>query len=294
MSKSLSAKIMSDLLLFWPKKTAQETEKTIAETLKGGEKMTPPPKNILTRHEDNENGRIFYVNEKSVSPYVIFYMHGGAYFYDFIAPHWRLLERLVKGTNALVIAPAYRLVPFGTYKEAYDLIVPVYKQFCEEHPEKKIILMGDSAGGGLSLALAEHFKEEGIRMPDELILYSPWVDVSMENEEIKEYQARDPFLFAESLSTVAVHWADGLDIHDPKISPIYGDLKDIHHVTVFVGTDEIIYPDATKMFHMLDKDVSNELIVGEGMNHVYPLFPIKESVYTDNKIFHTVMRQPTN
>ena len=75
----------------------------------------------------------------------------------------------MKETNALVIAPAYRVVPFGTYKEAYDLIVPVYKKYCEDHPEKKIIMMGDSAGGGLALALAEYFKKEGIRLPDELL-----------------------------------------------------------------------------------------------------------------------------
>ena len=56
------------------------------------------------------------------------------------------------------------------------------------------------------------------------------------------------------------------------------------------GTDEIIYPDATKMFGMLDRDVSNELVVGEGMNHVYPLFPIKEAVNADYKVFHTILR----
>ena len=62
-------------------------------------------------------------------------------------------------------------------------------------------------------------------------------------------------------------------------------LTGIRNVSVFVGTDEIIYPDATKMFGMLDRDVSNELIVGEGMNHVYPLFPIKEAVNGDHSYF---------
>ena len=183
----------------------------------------------------------------------------------------------------MVIAPAYRLLPFATYREAYDLIVPVYKHYCEQYPEKKIMMMGDSAGGGLSLALAEYFKSKGIRLPDELILFSPWVDVSMENEEIQEYQPRDPFLFTESLRPLGKRWADDLDVHDPRISPIYGDLTGIRNVSVFVGTDEIIYPDATKMFSMLDRDVSNELIVGEEMNHVYPLFPIKEAVNADYK-----------
>lgn len=290
MSKSISAKIMSSLLQFWPKLTKEETLQKLSETLKAGEKPTPPPKNLVTRYEDSENGRMFYVNEKSVSRYIVFYIHGDAYYYDFVSPHWQFIEKLVKETNALVIAPGYRLVPFATYKEAYDLIVPVYKQYCEKYPERKFIVMGDSAGGGFSLALAEYFKAEGIRMPDELILFSPWVDVTMENEEIKEYQPLDPFLFSEALVPPGKHWAADLDNHDWRISPIYGDLKGIRNVTVFVGTDEIIYPDAVKMFHMLDKDVSNELIVGEGMNHVYPIFPIPEAVSADNKVFYNILR----
>ena len=213
-----------------------------------------------------------------------------SYTYDFILPHWQLMEKLVHETNALVIAPAYRLAPFATYREAYDLIVPLYRKYRETYPEKKIIVMGDSAGGGFSLALTEYLKAEGIRLPDELVLFSPWVDVSMENEEIPTYQEIDPFLFSESLPPVAKRWAGGLDLHDWRISPIYGDLTGIRNVTVFVGTDEIIYPDATKMFRMLDQDVTNELIVGEGMNHVYPLFPIKEAESACRKVFHIVLR----
>ena len=62
-----------------------------------------------------------------------------------------------------------------------------------------MILMGDSAGGGLSLAVTEQLKADGIRLPDELILLSPWVDVSMENEQIPKYESRDPFLSIQPL-----------------------------------------------------------------------------------------------
>ncbi len=225
MGKSISAKVMSNLLKLWPKLSAEECEKKIGETLKEGEKPTPAPKNITMRHEDNENGRIFYANEESNSRYVIFYLHGGAYRMDFVLPHWLLIEKLIKETDAAVIAPAYRLVPFGTYKEAFDLIVPVYREYCESHPDKKVILMGDSAGGGLALALAEYFKTEGLRLPDELVLLSPWIDVIMDNEEIEEYQKRDPFLAVESLRIAAKHWAGDLDVRDYRISPIFGDFK---------------------------------------------------------------------
>lgn len=290
MSKSISAKIVSELLKLWPRRTPGESERWFAKLLREGEKPTPPPLAIATRHEDSANGRVFYVNEKSASRYVVFYIHGGAYVHDIVPPHWLFIERLVKATDARVIVPAYRLAPFATCREAYDLIVPLYKACCEACPDKKIIVMGDSAGGGLSLSLAELFKSEGIRQPDELILLSPWVDVSMENEDIPKYASIDPFLDAETLKPAGRRWAGDLDIHDWRVSPIYGDLTGIRNATVFVGTDGILYPDITKCFGMLDKDPSNELIVGEGMNHVYPLFPIPEAASADDRIFQIVMR----
>jgi len=69
---------------------------------------------------------------------------------------------------------------------------------------------------------------------------------------------------------------------------IYWDLKGIRNATVFVGTEEILYPDITKFFGMIDEDPSNELIIGEEMNHVYPLFPIPEAKPAVDKIIHTI------
>ena len=290
MSKSFSAKVMSDVLELFGMYTEKNCEQMLAGALSKGEKPTPPPPKMNTRYEDSPNGRVFYANEESDSKNVVFYIHGGAYFMDFTRSHWRLLENLIKETDAQVIAPAYRLVPFATYREAFDLMVPLYRDYCEAHPDRKMILMGDSAGGGLALALAEYFKAEGIRMPDKMILLSPWVDASMENEEIKDYESVDPFLSVKPLSSCADYWRGDLDVHDWHISPIYGDLKGIRNVTVFVGTDGIFYPDITKCFRMLDKDPSNELIVGEEMNHVYPLFPIPEAKPAVDKIIQTINR----
>ena len=287
---SLSAKVLSELLKLWPKYTKEEAEKVLADKLLEGEKPCPPPKLLKTRSEDTDNGRIFYVNEETDARYLIFYIHGGAYHLEIAPPHWQLIERLARKTGAEVIVPTYRLVPFATYREAFDLIVPLYKKYAEDFPDKKIIVMGDSAGGGLSLTLAEYFKAEGIRMPDELVLLSPWIDVVMDNEEMAEYQRRDPFLSIESLSVCAKHWADDLDLHDWRVSPIYGDLKGIRNVTVFVGTAEIFYPDVVKFYHMLDEDPSNSLYVAEDMNHVFPLFPIPEAKPAVEKILEAVTR----
>ena len=288
MSKSFSAKVMSDMLELFGMYTEKNSERMIAGALSKGEKPTPPPKKPATRFEDSPNGRVFYANEESASRNTVFYLHGGAYFMDFTEPHWRLLDTVIRETDARVIAPAYRLVPFATWREAFDLIVPLYREYCGTHPGQRIILMGDSAGGGLALALTEHFRAEGMHMPDRLILLSPWVDVSMENEQIREYESVDPFLKVTPLRDCAAQWKGGLDAHDWRVSPIYGDLEGIRNVTVFVGTDGIFYPDITKFFGMLDRDPSNEMIIGEEMNHVYPLFPIPEAKPAVDKIIHTI------
>lgn len=290
MSKSFSAKVMSDILELFSAYLENNGDKLLENAAKKGEKPSPQPKVPKTRYEDTPNGRVFYANEESQSGITVFYLHGGAYFMDFTRAHWKLINKMITEADAQVIAPAYRLLPFATWKDAFDLVVPLYKSYCEEHPDQKIILMGDSAGGGFSAALAQEFKEQGIRMPDELILLSPWVDISMENEQIKEYEDIDPFLSVSPLVLCAEKWRGELDLHDRHISPIYGDLTGIRNVTIFLGTSEIFYPDVTKFYSMLDDDPSNELIIGEEMCHVYPLFPIDEAKPAVEKIINVIKR----
>ena len=290
MAKSNSAKLLSGVLELFSMYMEKNGEKMIADALARGETPTAPPKILETRVEDLADGRVFYVNEDSKSGITVFYLHGGAYFMDFTNAHWRFLKKLVDGADVQLIAPAYRLLPFATYREAFDLVVPLYREYRKAHPDRKIVLMGDSAGGGLSLAVTEQFKADGIPLPDELVLLSPWVDIAMDNEQISKYQSRDPFLTVQTLRVCAEKWKDDLDAHDWHVSPIYGDLRGIRNVTVFVGTSEIFFPDVTKFFRMLDRDPSNELIVGDEMNHVFPLFPIPEAAFAVNKILGVVAR----
>lgn len=290
MSKSISAELTSEVLELFSMYMEENGEKLIEDARRKGEQPSSPPLIPATRIEDHQNGRVFYANEESGSGITVFYLHGGAYFMDFALAHWKLINKLIREADAQVIAVGYRRLPFATWREAFDLIVPLCKEYCETHPGQKIVLMGDSAGGGLAAALAEQFKEDGIRMPDELILLSPWVDMSMENEQIKEYESRDPFLPMAQLVMCANYWKGDLRLHDRRLSPIYGDVKGIRNVTAFVGTCELFYPDVTKFFGMLDEDPSNELIVGEEMNHVYPLLPIKEAGPAVEKIIQKIKR----
>ena len=277
MKRSLRAKGVSGLLRIRPKSTEASRNATLEKIEKKGEKVSPPSKRLKTRFTDTKHGRIFYANEESDSNISIIYIHGGAYYADFTSFHWSFLKKIIRRTNAKIIAPAYRLVPFGTYKEAFDFIVSLYKDYISKNPNDKIILMGDSAGGGLALAITEYLKLKKIPLPNELILLSPWVDVGMNNPEIKKYENKDPFLEVESLRASVRPWLGDLDENDWHVSPINGNLKGLSNITIFLGTREIFYPDIVELYKKLDNNANNELIIGKEMNHVYPIIPIPES-----------------
>ena len=97
--------------------------------------------------------------------------------------------------------------------------------------------MGDSAGGGLALALALIVKERGLKKPDNLVLYSPWLDVSMTNPEIPDYDSKDVILNLESMDEAADLYVSDLSKKDPRVSPIYGYLSDLGGILMFYGTD---------------------------------------------------------
>ena len=176
-----------------PKLTEGEFEALLKLLRKGPEKRACPPRAMGGRREDGPDGSLFFFREEGDGP-VIFYCHGGSYIHDFSRFHWRLMRSLMDRTGASVIAPGYRLAPFGTWEDAFRLILPVYARFAREQPHRKLILMGDSAGGGLAASLALELQRRGERAPDELILLSPWMDVTIRDEEVADFIPVDPWL----------------------------------------------------------------------------------------------------
>ena len=242
----------------------------------------PPRSRILIHQslaEESVDGmQVFRVNRGGRADFVILYLHGGAYVREFYMMHWHLINRLAEDLDACVIAPDYPLLPRATYRDAYEKVTALYRQLQEEEPDRRIILAGDSAGGGLSLGLAEYWREEGIPLPEKMILISPWVDISMENEQIPSYESADPMHRAAPLRVYASYWAGGEELQNERISPIYGSLQGLPRTLLFAGTREILYPDVEKLCRrMKEAGVEVEMITGEGMNHDYPLYPIPEA-----------------
>ena len=216
--------------------------------------------------------KVFIITPKNEqkSEKVILYLHGGSYVAETSSNHWKFLEKLVKDTNATIILPDYPLTPKYTYKDVFTMITPLYKEIIEEVQTNNLILMGDSAGGGMGLALLERLSEENVEMPYKTILISPWLDVRLENPEIDNVQKYDKDLNKESLKIAGIAYAgkDGIDSY--LVNPIDGDLSKLKNITIFTGTYDILNPDV----HVLDEkakkvNVSLEIKEYEGTGHIW-------------------------
>ena len=159
-------------------------------------------------------------NEVEDCERLVIYLHGGIYVNEIKSVHISFCDKLAKKVNACVFAPIYPLAPNHTYEETYEIVEKLYRYFLEL--DKPIIIMGDSAGGGLSAAFAEHLAVIDLPQPENLILISPWLDVSMSGDyDEVEF---DPMLGVDGLREMGETWAAELDPKDYKVSPLFGEV----------------------------------------------------------------------
>lgn len=203
---------------------------------------------------------IFIVTPKNRSKtnIKILYFHGGSYVAEATKQHWDFIEKIVNDTGATVILPDYPLTPKYNYKDVFQMTVPLYKEIIERIDTNQLIIMGDSAGGGLALALEEKVGTENLPMPARTILISPWLDVRLTNPQINEVQKKDKQLNKETLKLAGIAYAgeDGIDSY--LVNPIDGDLTKLKNITILTGTHDILNPDV----HLL-KQKAEEQEVGE-------------------------------
>ncbi|MGN1297109.1 MAG: alpha/beta hydrolase fold domain-containing protein [Clostridia bacterium] len=189
--------------------------------------------------------KVFVVKpkEQNETEYTIIYIHGGSYMAEVTKEHWEFIRKIAVDTNATIIVPDYPLAPKYTYKEVFEMMEPLYKDVVEKVDSKDLIVMGDSAGGGLALALEEKLSQEGVSMPEKTILISPWLDVRLNNPEIEEVQKRDKELSKTKLQLAGIAYAGEDGINSYLVNPIDGDLSKLKNITIFTGTNDILNPD---------------------------------------------------
>ncbi|HJE90129.1 MAG TPA: alpha/beta hydrolase [Dietzia timorensis] len=173
----------------------------------------------------------------------ILYFHGGAYNAGMIAPHWWVVRSLVAATGATVHVPSYLLAPEHTADAAYPSLDAVTDDVLLAAGTRRVVFAGDSAGGGIALAEAQRCRDKAGKNADHLVLFSPWVDVTMTNPAARDVEERDVSLNCDLLAAAGRWWAGDRDPADPLISPSNGDLVDLPPMTVVQGGRDVLAPD---------------------------------------------------
>lgn len=237
--------------------------------------------------------KIFILKDKNViaSKKYILYFHGGSYVAEATQNHFNFLEKIAKDTKYTIIMPDYPLTPKYTYDDVFDMAVPLYKEIISKVNNNDLILMGDSAGGGLALALYEKMTTEFIDIPSKTVLISPWLDVKMQNEKINELSKNDDILSKEKLILAGIAYAgkDGMDKY--LVNPIEGDLSKLNNISIFTGTYDILNPDAMLLKEKADKAGGNiELKVYNKAKHIW-LIDNNSDTETTNKAYNDLLEE---
>lgn len=237
-------------------------KKSIKKNIENGtfqKNPAPFPKSLIKNFEITETSfgnRTFWTIKPKQHPSnkIVFYIHGGAYISNVIAHQWHLVEALISKTNATFIIPNYEIAPFSTYKETFEFINSLYNQLLTAHKSNDFILMGDSAGGGFALGFVMTLRNNNQIQPSQIILLSPWLDITMQNPEIKKIDKYDKMLAIEGLQMAGDLFAGDMKQTDYRLSPIYGNFKGLNKISVFIGTHDLFIADTRKMKNILDSN----------------------------------------
>ena len=255
---------------------------------------------------ETENFNMEYLRPEGVfTGRVILQLHGGGY----IGPMKNIYRRFAVRYSKLsyggdVLTIDYRVAPEYPFPAALEDAVFAYRWLIEEkgYEPDHIVVAGDSAGGGLSLALGLYLRDHGIAMPGGFIVMSPWTDLTVSGESYQENYEIDP-LFGNSTDNMLYNssYIGESDPRDPYMSPAFGEYHGFPPVLLEVGSYEVLLSDTLTVADKLKSaGVKRRLSVYEGMFHVFQmgldLIPESreawEEVETFLRIIYGISRKP--
>lgn len=210
---------------------------------------------------------------------LVLYFHGGACIYQPVFFHWRVVHDLAIRTHFEFLMPVYPKAPAYHCKDNVEVLTEYYKHISQQYSNRRIILMGDSAGACIAMVLAQEIKRLSLKNISDLVLISPCVDFTYPEKQIMlEIEPNDPMLQFERIRTITEIWRDTIPANHPWVSPIYGDLTALPNNTLLVyGSNEILKVDAEMLVHQMERlHLPIKSREYKGMFHTFPMFPIRE------------------
>jgi monoterpene epsilon-lactone hydrolase len=203
------------------------------------------------------------------------FFHGGGYCSGSILSHRRLVTEAGRAAGVRTLAIAYRLAPEHPFPAAYDDALAAWRFLRNQGVSgTRIAIGGDSAGAGLALALTSRLRAKGEELPSCAWLISPWTDLTMSGLTLATKDAVDPLIHKQYLNELAdAYLPPGMDRKDPRVSPVYADLKGFPPTLIQVGSVETLLDDATRFAAVAGAaDVRVTLEIWPHMIHAWPLW----------------------
>lgn len=205
--------------------------------------------------------------------HVLLHLHGGGYVMGSCASHRSLTAQIAAACGTAAVLPEYRLAPEHPFPAALTDAVAVYRALIERVPAERVVLLGDSAGGGLSLATLVALRDAGVPLPAAAVVISPLTDMTFSGESVRSRADADPWLKPPLLAPTTALYVGEHDRGDPRLSPLFADLRGLPPLLIHVGDDEILLSDSTRLAERARAaDVPVEIEVWPELWHVFHLF----------------------
>jgi acetyl esterase/lipase len=263
------------LRLFVKSGYRREPVEVARERFKRMEWLVPPPPRG-TRTEKLQIGGVpaAMITVREARPdHTVLFLHGGAYVVASFRNYGHFTWRIGRAARARVLAIDYRLAPEHPFPAALDDAAAAYRWMLDHDckPER-ILIAGDSAGGGLTLALMLKLRDEGAPLPAAAVALSPWTDLALTGASLHTNAVRDPMLVASEVPRFAKMYIGDADAKNPYLSPLYGDPRGLPPTLIQAGGDEILLDDAGRMAEkMKDAGCRVDYQIWPGMPHVFQL-----------------------
>lgn len=204
----------------------------------------------------------------------IYFLHGGGFVSPIDPFHVRYATRLASALEARVVLPDYPTAPAHTWSDSHAALAE-HVGHCARDTDR-LVLAGDSAGGGIALALAQTVRDLGGPQPSHLLLLSPWVDLTTSTPETFALDDYDPWLFVGKVLAYAAWWAGSPDdLARPEVSPALADLDGLPPALMFCGTRDLLVPGCRLLAdRAAASDWSLTYLEAPGLLHVFPLLPL--------------------
>ncbi len=234
-----------------------------------------PPEDVAAAHVVTEGvvagSRVVWLDRERRDAGVVVFLHGGGYVSGPFPPQWRWVSALIAPLGVAGLVVDYPLAPEHPHPAALDAATAALRHAaCVT--DGPCVLAGDSAGGGLAIAVAARLRDEGLPMPASLVLVSPWLDLEMTDEEMLAAAGIDCYVSVPALRRSARAYAPGRDLREPSISPLFGDPAGLPPTLLHVGTHELVLREARAWARRCEEAGTDcRLVVIRGGFHGTPL-----------------------